>query len=55
MSEGRPAASPEGLLLIDKPKGITSHDAVDTVRRALGTQPVALPGHDFVVQFLLRA
>jgi len=44
MSEGRPAASPEGLLLIDKPKGITSHDAVDTVRRALGTRKVGHAG-----------
>src|SRR6478735_5693184 len=27
---------PEGVLLIDKPAGITSHDAVAAVRRALG-------------------
>jgi tRNA pseudouridine55 synthase len=29
-------AGPEGVLLIDKPAGITSHDAVAAVRRALG-------------------
>jgi tRNA pseudouridine55 synthase len=28
--------SPEGVLLIDKPAGITSHDVVAAVRRALG-------------------
>jgi tRNA pseudouridine55 synthase len=31
-----PARQVEGLLLIDKPAGITSHDAVARVRRALG-------------------
>ncbi|HEY5858973.1 MAG TPA: tRNA pseudouridine(55) synthase TruB, partial [Actinomycetota bacterium] len=30
----------DGFLLIDKPQGITSHDAVATVRRALGTKKV---------------
>lgn len=34
----------EGLVLIDKPKGITSHDAVDAVRRALGTRKVGHAG-----------
>jgi tRNA pseudouridine55 synthase len=34
----------EGLLLIDKPGGITSHDAVDRVRRALGTRKVGHAG-----------
>jgi len=34
----------EGLLLIDKPAGITSHDAVAVVRRALGTKKVGHGG-----------
>ncbi len=34
----------EGLLLVDKPKGVTSHDVVDTVRRALGTRKVGHSG-----------
>jgi tRNA pseudouridine55 synthase len=34
----------EGLLLIDKPAGITSHDAVAVVRRALGTKKVGHAG-----------
>ena len=33
-----------GLLLVDKPKGITSHDAIDRVRRALGTRKVGHAG-----------
>ncbi len=33
-----------GLLLIDKPAGITSHDAVDRVRRALGVRKVGHAG-----------
>src|SRR6266702_4675638 len=35
---------PEGILLIDKPGGITSHDAVSAVRRALGTRKVGHAG-----------
>jgi len=35
---------PEGLVLIDKPGGITSHDAVAKVRRALGTKKVGHAG-----------
>lgn len=35
---------PEGLLLVDKPKGLTSHDVVDAVRRALGTRKVGHAG-----------
>jgi tRNA pseudouridine55 synthase len=34
----------DGLLLIDKPGGITSHDVVDRVRRALGTRKVGHAG-----------
>jgi tRNA pseudouridine55 synthase len=36
--------SKEGLLLVDKPAGITSHDAIDSVRRALGTRKVGHAG-----------
>jgi tRNA pseudouridine55 synthase len=38
------AAGPDGLLLIDKPAGATSHDAVARVRRALGTKKVGHAG-----------
>jgi tRNA pseudouridine55 synthase len=38
------SGAPEGLLLIDKPQGITSHDAVDKVRRALETKKVGHAG-----------
>jgi tRNA pseudouridine55 synthase len=37
-------AGPNGLLLIDKPTGSTSHDAVAAVRRALGTKKVGHAG-----------
>ncbi len=36
--------APEGLLLVDKPKGITSHDVIDVVRLALGTRKVGHAG-----------
>jgi tRNA pseudouridine55 synthase len=35
---------PEGLLLVDKPAGITSHDAIDRVRRRLGIRKVGHAG-----------
>jgi tRNA pseudouridine55 synthase len=35
---------PEGLLLIDKVKDVTSHDVVDMVRRALGVRKVGHAG-----------
>jgi tRNA pseudouridine55 synthase len=38
------APRPDGLVLVDKPGGITSHDAVDRVRRALGTRKVGHAG-----------
>jgi tRNA pseudouridine55 synthase len=38
------AEPPSGLLLVDKPAGITSHDAVDRVRRALATRKVGHAG-----------
>ena len=37
-------AGRSGLLLIDKPAGITSHDAVNLVRRVLGTRKVGHAG-----------
>lgn len=36
--------SAEGLLLVDKPGGVTSHDVVDVVRRGLGTRKVGHAG-----------
>jgi tRNA pseudouridine55 synthase len=35
---------PEGLLLVDKPAGVTSHDVVNVVRRALGERRVGHAG-----------
>ncbi|MEM7673770.1 MAG: tRNA pseudouridine(55) synthase TruB [Verrucomicrobiota bacterium] len=35
---------PEGVLLIDKPQGITSHDVVDRVRRTFGMKQVGHAG-----------
>ena len=37
-------SGPEGLLLLDKPKGMTSHDVVDVVRRSLGARKVGHAG-----------
>ncbi len=37
-------AAPAGLMLIDKPSGMTSHDVVDRVRRAVGTRKVGHAG-----------
>ncbi|HEV2756701.1 MAG TPA: tRNA pseudouridine(55) synthase TruB [Actinomycetota bacterium] len=34
----------DGVLVIDKPAGVTSHDVVDAVRRALGTRKVGHAG-----------
>lgn len=34
----------EGLLLVDKPAGVTSHDVVDSVRKRLGTRKVGHAG-----------
>lgn len=34
----------DGLVLVDKPGGMTSHDVVDAVRRALGTRKVGHAG-----------
>lgn len=37
-------SSAEGLLLVDKPSGVTSHDVVDVVRRRLETKKVGHAG-----------
>jgi tRNA pseudouridine55 synthase len=37
-------SGPDGLVLVDKPPGVTSHDVVDAVRRALGTRKVGHAG-----------
>src|SRR3989304_5829910 len=39
----RPAAS-DGLLLVDKPSGMTSHDGVDVERRHLGIRKIGHAG-----------
>ena len=33
------AATPDGVLLVDKAEGMTSHDVVALIRRKLGTIP----------------
>jgi tRNA pseudouridine55 synthase len=43
-ADARRGLGPDGLLLIDKPSGVTSHDAVAMVRRALGTRKVGHAG-----------
>jgi tRNA pseudouridine55 synthase len=37
-------SEPEGVLLVDKPPGMTSHDVVDVVRKRLGTRKVGHAG-----------
>jgi tRNA pseudouridine55 synthase len=44
VTAGDRASEPTGILLIDKPNGITSHDAVAMVRRAVGTRKVGHAG-----------
>ncbi|MBI4419282.1 MAG: tRNA pseudouridine(55) synthase TruB [Gemmatimonadetes bacterium] len=44
MHVGTGLALPDGLLLVDKPAGPTSHDVVATARRALGTRRVGHAG-----------
>ncbi|WP_460774926.1 tRNA pseudouridine(55) synthase TruB [Microbacterium sp. GXF7504] len=39
-----PEPSPNGVLLVDKPGGVTSHDVVARARRALGTRKVGHAG-----------
>ena len=38
------SAEPEGILLVDKPSGITSHDVVDRIRRIYQTRRVGHAG-----------
>ncbi len=40
-----PSAVPDGALLIDKPAGLSSHDVVHRVRRALGGRKARRVGH----------
>jgi len=40
----QPPAPPAGLFLFDKPKGITSHDAVDLLRRKLSMRRIGHSG-----------
>lgn len=42
MSDGLP--EPEGVLLVDKPQGLTSHDVVDRIRRLYQTRRVGHAG-----------
>ena len=44
MSPRTPADGPDGLLVVDKPGGLTSHDVVARARRALGTRKVGHAG-----------
>lgn len=37
-------SAPNGILLVDKPQGFTSHDAVARVRRLAGTRKVGHAG-----------
>ncbi len=39
-----PTSEPDGVLLVDKPQGITSHDVVDRVRRLFKTRRVGHAG-----------
>lgn len=42
--ERKPAPPPNGVLLVDKPGGITSHDVVARARRALNTRKIGHAG-----------
>lgn len=44
MSPGRGAPGPGGLVLVDKPAGMTSHDVVARIRRLAGTRKVGHAG-----------
>jgi tRNA pseudouridine55 synthase len=44
MSHADPVAPRSGILLVDKPQGITSHDAVSRTRRLAGTRKVGHAG-----------
>ncbi|HSN06243.1 MAG TPA: tRNA pseudouridine(55) synthase TruB, partial [Candidatus Angelobacter sp.] len=40
----RARTAPDGLVVVDKPAGLTSHDVVARVRRILGTRKVGHAG-----------
>ncbi len=44
MARRRPDDGPDGLLVVDKPPGMTSHDVVGRVRKVLGTRRVGHAG-----------
>ena len=44
MEKHPPTAEPDGILLVDKPRGMTSHDVVGRVRRLFGTRKVGHTG-----------
>ncbi len=44
MTELNPLSEPDGILLVDKPAGMTSHDVVFRVRRLFGTKKVGHTG-----------
>ncbi len=44
MSPRRPDGGPSGLVVVDKPGGMTSHDVVSRVRRLVGTRKVGHAG-----------
>ncbi len=44
MNTAEKCVAPDGVLLIDKPAGMTSHDVVSRVRRLFGTRQVGHTG-----------
>ncbi|MFI5065454.1 MAG: tRNA pseudouridine(55) synthase TruB, partial [Streptosporangiales bacterium] len=44
MSAAEPGSAPGGLLIVDKPAGMTSHDVVARIRRLAGTRRVGHAG-----------
>lgn len=42
--QSRPDSGVSGMVIVDKPAGMTSHDVVDRVRKALGTRKVGHAG-----------
>ncbi|WP_336625752.1 MULTISPECIES: tRNA pseudouridine(55) synthase TruB [unclassified Microbacterium] len=44
MPQSHPDSAPNGILLVDKPDGVTSHDVVARARRALNTRKIGHAG-----------
>jgi len=44
VSGAGPGSGPEGVLVVDKPSGMTSHDVVDRIRKVAGTRRVGHTG-----------